>query len=165
MQFTGVSQAVAPLATGHPQGLPAAPDGPPAETRVQPVSEQAKAGTGSNDDPGSQRNPKAHTAPPSIVQIKISALLEQQARSLQEDRRASGPESGTAKKPRPALGDATSRPRPDPQVAEETTAESPPLPKQDAATAGPAAAEGRSTTTMSPDALQVDLSQAPPEQS
>ncbi|GGA05423.1 MULTISPECIES: hypothetical protein [Salipiger] len=119
MQFTGVSHAVAPLATGHPQGLPATPDGPPAETRVQPISEQAKAGTGSNDAPGGQPEPKAHTAPPSIMQIKISALLEQQARSLQEDRRANGPDSDASEGRRPAIEDTASRRRPDPRAKDE----------------------------------------------
>lgn len=36
MQMTGVSSLVAPLATGHPLGLPAMPAGPATETRVQP---------------------------------------------------------------------------------------------------------------------------------
>ncbi|MCR8550141.1 hypothetical protein M4578_20145 [Salipiger sp. P9] len=83
------------MATGHPLGLPAVPDGPPTETKVQPVSEQAK--TGADAGPSGQTparfwrglsgqpDPARHVAPPSIVQIKISAILEKQAEKLLND--------------------------------------------------------------------------------
>ncbi|MBY6003649.1 hypothetical protein KUV62_07005 [Salipiger bermudensis] len=92
MQMTGVPSLVAPLATGHPLGLPAQPAGPAAETRVQPVAQQAQTGT--DPDPGGQPpsnfwrgltglpDPKKHVAPPSIMQIKIAALLEEQAQKM-----------------------------------------------------------------------------------
>ncbi|MGR3377345.1 hypothetical protein [Salipiger abyssi] len=101
MQFTGVPPAVAPLATGHPLGLPAVPDGPARETKVQPVSEQAR--TGSDAETSGQPpadfwrgltglpNPAKHVAPPSIMQIKISAILEEQAEQLTQDLRPPEP--------------------------------------------------------------------------
>lgn len=95
MQFTGVSQSVAPLATGHPLSLPASPIKAAPETRVQPVSKQAKtgaeAGQDGQDRPAAQRQPGGDTvpvdraAPPSIMQLKISALLQEQAEKLMDE--------------------------------------------------------------------------------
>ncbi|SDF34865.1 hypothetical protein SAMN04488105_1181 [Salipiger thiooxidans] len=110
MQFPGVSPAVAPLATGHPQGLPAVPDGPPVETKVQPVAEQAQSrndpGTGGQPPTNFWRglaglpDPSKHVAPPSIMQIKISAILEKQAEKLlDEARKAEAQAASTGSEP------------------------------------------------------------------
>lgn len=92
MQMTGVSSAVAPLATGHPLGLPASPAGPAVETKVQPIAQQSRTGT--DPDPGGEPpsnfwrgltglpDPSKHVAPPSIMQIRIAALLQEQAEQL-----------------------------------------------------------------------------------
>ncbi|WP_150297803.1 hypothetical protein [Salipiger aestuarii] len=103
MQFTGVLPALAPLATGHPQGLPDPADGPPPVTRVQPVAEQADIGA----DPGTDREPPSEarqlqsrqtperSAPPSVIQIRIAKMLQDQAEKLATDRQpppAGGPD-------------------------------------------------------------------------
>lgn len=117
MQFTGVPPAVAPLATGHPLGLPAVPDGPARETKVQPVSEQARIGTDAETrgQPPADfwrgltglPNPAKHVAPPSIMQIKISAILEEQAARLTHD----------AHMPEPVGTGAEDGPQPPPTAA------------------------------------------------
>ncbi|GGG87196.1 hypothetical protein GCM10011415_42140 [Salipiger pallidus] len=93
MQFPGLSQT-APLATGHPQGLPAVNNQPPPVTKVQPVSELAKSGADPQSDPGGQPpnsfwrtlsgmpDPSKHVAPPSMMQIRIARILEEQAKKL-----------------------------------------------------------------------------------
>ncbi|EPX85611.1 hypothetical protein [Salipiger mucosus] len=84
--------AVAPLATGHPLGLPATQERTSPATRVQPAAREAAAdnnpGTG-GQPPGAARrdasgdpDPEPHSAPPSIMQIKITAMLEEQAEAL-----------------------------------------------------------------------------------
>ena len=92
MQMTGISSAVAPLATGHPLGLPASPPSSAVETKVQPIAQQAQTGT--DPDPGGEPpssfwrgltglpDPAKHVAPPSIMQIRIAALLQEQAEQL-----------------------------------------------------------------------------------
>lgn len=132
MQYSGVSLAVSPLATGHPLGLPDVPARTSVETRVQPVSRQAKAGT----DTANDRHPPApfwrvltdeadlknHTAPPSIMQIKISAMLDEQAARLQESvaqalpQEAPEPPQETA--PLPGSATAEDETAPDPAQAE-----------------------------------------------
>lgn len=77
---------IAPLATGHPLGLPGAQKQPTPQQRVQPVSQSGSSATSADrehpvilperkDDP----NPATHVAPPSIMQIKISQMLYEQA--------------------------------------------------------------------------------------
>ena len=93
MLFTGANPAVSPLATGHPLGLPAVHEKTPVETRVQPVAKQAKA----QNDPGNEGHPPAQfwravsgqpdpsqPAPPSIMQLKILAMLDEQAARQRE---------------------------------------------------------------------------------
>ncbi|WP_226621788.1 hypothetical protein [Alloyangia pacifica] len=101
MQLTGVPQVVAPLATGHPLGLPGAPVRTAEETKVQPVKESSTTGTDHSADHAAEGQPPAgfwrsltglpdpanHVAPPSIMQIRISALLEEQAEALLKELR------------------------------------------------------------------------------
>lgn len=102
MQLTGVLPALAPLATGHPQGLPAPAEGPPPVTRVQPVAEQANIGTetGTDREPPSEarhlqaRQKTEHAAPPSAMQIRIAKMLQDQAEKLVSDK---APSSASAK--------------------------------------------------------------------
>ncbi|MBN9890434.1 hypothetical protein [Salipiger abyssi] len=125
MQFTGVPPAVAPLATGHPLGLPAVPDGPARETKVQPVSEQARTGTDgetSGQPPADfwrgltgLPNPAKHVAPPSIMQIKISAILEEQAERLTQDLRPPEPAPTGAEDDASPLPAAPTRTEPAPE--------------------------------------------------
>ena len=92
MQFPGVPAAVAPFATGHPTGLPAAPTPPARETVVQPASRPLPAGPEPGGLPPSSfwrtlsglPDPRNHSAPPSIMQLRITAILDEQVEQLRE---------------------------------------------------------------------------------
>ncbi|WP_425099687.1 hypothetical protein [Tropicibacter sp. S64] len=81
---------IAPLATGHPLGLPGAQKQTPPQQRVQPPAQPRDASsTLTRDAPLPQQwrdhatvdpDPTTHVAPPSIMQIKISQMLVEQAR-------------------------------------------------------------------------------------
>lgn len=92
MQIAGPSLWIAPLATGHPHGLPGAkrPDKP--TTKVQPLDQSRHPDAAlarhhapehfwkaANGDP----LPDEHIAPPTIMQLKISQMLNEQAQDLQ----------------------------------------------------------------------------------
>lgn len=78
---------IAPLSTGHPAGLPKAPKKPMPHTRVTaPGSGDAMAGFMQGQDPSNfwraasgQPDPAMHIAPPSIMQMKITQMLDDQA--------------------------------------------------------------------------------------
>lgn len=79
----------APLATGHPLGLPGAQKQTLPHQRVQPVSQpQGSSASATRSDPvphqvktqaEADTDPATHIAPPSIMQIKISQMLVEQA--------------------------------------------------------------------------------------
>ncbi len=90
MQITGLPNWAAPQATGHPFGLPAAHRPPVPEKRVQPLKPFSRTDTAIPENlPPSEfwrgargkPDPASHVAPPSILQIEISRLLDQQATS------------------------------------------------------------------------------------
>ncbi|MFZ5964927.1 hypothetical protein ACOXXX_18435 [Thalassococcus sp. BH17M4-6] len=98
MQISGTPPWAAPHSTGHPLGLPAAPDRPQSDTRIAAARDAAAAGS----DPGQQR-PFAHptpqkadapkTAPPSIMQLRITSHLQEQAQAAQDSGQPQGDES------------------------------------------------------------------------
>ncbi|MBK0329121.1 hypothetical protein I5535_17735 [Rhodobacteraceae bacterium F11138] len=77
--------AMAPQPTGHPASLPPEPEKASTGQQVTPPSESET----SREFQSGQRDTKdeANTAPPSVMQIKIMEILEQQATELesQED--------------------------------------------------------------------------------
>lgn len=91
MQPIGMIATHAPLATGHPFGLPEAKGEAPKATRIQPVVDLQKKDDmqsdrhvpqlpwfGSKDD----KEPVERPAPPSLMQIKITQMLNEQAREI-----------------------------------------------------------------------------------
>ena len=124
MQLTGVPQVVAPLATGHPLGLPGAPVRTAEETKVQPVKEQSTTDTDHGADHGTDGQPPTgfwrsltglpdpanHVAPPSIMQIRISALLEEQAEALLKELRDKAIARIAVESPPPAQTEPTAPP-------------------------------------------------------
>jgi hypothetical protein len=88
MQVTATPLLTAPQLTGHPQGLPDVPRDPASETRVKPIADarDPEAGLREGQAPAKfwravngEPDPDANTAPPSIMQIAISRMLEEQA--------------------------------------------------------------------------------------
>lgn len=88
MQIMSLSVPIAPQTTGHPFGLPENRDPVRRETRVTPVAESRNPDAGFKDgkkplqfwrSAGGAVDPETHIAPPSIMQIKISQLLNEQA--------------------------------------------------------------------------------------
>ncbi len=87
MQFLVPPLLSAPLVTGHPQGLPGDQPDPMEQTRVQPVSDardpEARMKEGQSPTQfwaavNGKPDPDNHTAPPSIMQITISRMLDEQ---------------------------------------------------------------------------------------
>lgn len=87
MQLAGLSYMSAPQATGHPLGLPGAPDKTPSVTKVQPILDARRPETqlGTDTPPSAfwklaqgRPDPATHNPPPSIMQIKISQMLQDQ---------------------------------------------------------------------------------------
>ncbi|MBW4985847.1 hypothetical protein KZZ07_25215 [Mameliella sp. CS4] len=88
MQVTVTPLLTAPQVTGHPQGLPEVSRDPASETRVKPIADarDPEAGLREGQAPAKfwraangEPDPDANTAPPSIMQITISRMLEEQA--------------------------------------------------------------------------------------
>ncbi|WP_146585611.1 hypothetical protein [Puniceibacterium confluentis] len=120
MQFSVLPPWAAPLSTGHPFGLPDVNSRTKSVTHVPAVTQQSFGDTGSTQEKsptrfwkpvGGKGDDQHHVAPPSIIQLKISEMLDRQAQRL------SGPD-GTQ--------DAEPVPRTD--NAEETAALLPPGP-------------------------------------
>lgn len=82
MKISIALPAMAPQPTGHPASLPPDPVKPTGTRHVPP----ATAGTGSSDsrprEYASQQDQRS--APPSVIQIKIMELLEEQAEELKQ---------------------------------------------------------------------------------
>ncbi|WP_417724069.1 hypothetical protein [Salipiger sp.] len=149
MQFTGTFLGVSPLATGHPLGLPAVQQKTLVDTKVQPVAQQSKTenDTGREGLPPKEfwrsltgsPDPATHTAPPSIMQLKILAILDEQAERL---------DPATAKDGDPAAGTEAPDPAepPDPDTAATAAAPGTTPGKADPVPAtGPKGAEGYRT--------------------
>ncbi|MBO9467748.1 hypothetical protein J7443_21130 [Tropicibacter sp. R15_0] len=92
MQPTGPSLWIAPLATGHPHGLPGAKRPEKPTTKVQPLDQARNpdAALTRGQTPGNfwkavngEPIPEEHIAPPSIMQLKISQILDEQAQELE----------------------------------------------------------------------------------
>lgn len=97
MQFPTIPAMLAPLATGHPYGLPADQRGTSLDKRVQPIGPSQDSNTtstrgepqpflrASHGRVPAQTPQEDHVAPPSIMQIKILQMLDEQASKIDED--------------------------------------------------------------------------------
>ncbi|WP_299936535.1 hypothetical protein [uncultured Pelagimonas sp.] len=92
MQLTGPSLWIAPLATGHPHGLPGAKRQEKPTTKVQPLDQARNpdAALTRGQTPGNfwkavngEPIPDDHIAPPTIMQLKISQMLDEQAQEME----------------------------------------------------------------------------------
>ncbi len=92
MQLTGPSLWIAPLATGHPHGLPGAKRQEKPTTKVQPLDQARNpdAALTRGQTPGNfwkavngEPIPDDHVAPPTIMQLKISQMLDEQAQEME----------------------------------------------------------------------------------
>ncbi|WP_425074956.1 hypothetical protein [Sagittula sp. S175] len=100
MQLAGLSYLSAPQVTGHPLGLPGAPVKKPSIPEVQPILDSRRPETQLGS--GSPRtfyyavqgevDPVKHNPPPSIMQIKISQMLQDQALGTGSDEKVPAPE-------------------------------------------------------------------------
>lgn len=103
MHFAGPTSWIAPLATGHPLGLPALSKQPQSQQKVQPPNASRGMGRMMSDgqpppQPGNPRrelpDPATHVAPPTIMQLKISQILDDQALKIREAPEEAQPEQG-----------------------------------------------------------------------
>ncbi len=94
MQITVAPPNFAPLSTGHPFGLPGANRPQDAQKRVTPVTQSNGSNTAQTQTrppnlpmPRQNGSPdgEARVAPPSIMQIKISQILDAQASKRREE--------------------------------------------------------------------------------
>lgn len=92
MQIAGPSLWIAPLATGHPHGLPGAKRSEKQSTKVQPLdqSHDTDAALARHQAPenfwkavNGEPVPEDHVAPPTIMQLKISQMLDEQAQEME----------------------------------------------------------------------------------
>lgn len=103
MVLSGPNTWIAPLATGHPAGLPKTPKKPLPHTRVTaPGGGDAMAGFMQGQDPtnfwraaSGQPDPATHIAPPSIMQMKITQMLDDQAQDQARIADPQAPEPAT----------------------------------------------------------------------
>ena len=85
MQISLPTSPAAPLVSGHPFGLPAAPARSPDPKRVEATDAASSGNLGARRTPAPSaeeelakvlENPGDHIAPPSIMQLRIAALLD-----------------------------------------------------------------------------------------
>lgn len=93
--FTAVLPLTAPQTTGHPAALPQDLERRAGDTRVTATKAGAEAGTADSKGSGAGQTPwqKARheqqaSAPPTILQIKINSMLEEQQKRLAEEQQA-----------------------------------------------------------------------------
>lgn len=88
MQVTKPPTLTAPQVTGHPQGLPGDRPAPDEQTKVKPIADARNPDARLNDGVAPTKfwsaangkpDPDANTAPPSIMQITISRMLDEQS--------------------------------------------------------------------------------------
>lgn len=90
MMFTAALPLTAPQTTGHPAALPQELGRPTGDTRIaasQPggAAGSARSDHSSGDSPRhNARNREQASAPPTILQLKINTLLEEQQQRAQE---------------------------------------------------------------------------------
>ncbi len=89
MKISITLPAMAPQPTGHPASLPPDPPKPSPAQQVEPPGEGAASGDSDSGHRTAEDEPKS--VPPSIMQIKITEILEQQA-----EERDQPPETGRA---------------------------------------------------------------------
>ncbi|MDO6587267.1 hypothetical protein Q4543_17275 [Salipiger sp. 1_MG-2023] len=140
MQFPSLTQFLAPLATGHPQGLPAVQSEPARISRVQPVKEQASTGTqtGTDQDPSAEsrqmvaRQSSQRISPPSVMQIRIAQMLQDQADKMQSESasapKPADPQPQTAQTPDEPAPEPVTAHAPEPAPDPDTPKSAPPLP-------------------------------------
>ena len=101
MQISGPITSLAPLATGHPVGLPEpTPKTPPHKRVSEPVRAQTSTGFEQGKKPADfwraatgQPNPQTHIAPPSLMQLRITQMLDDQVKAQQETAEVTDPAS------------------------------------------------------------------------
>lgn len=127
MQLSGLSFTSAPQVMGQTRGLPAVEDKTVDVQKIKPIldARQPETQLGSPQPPSSFWNtaqgkpdPRNHNAPPSIMQIKISQMLNDQA----TEHAAGQPDETTEDKPEEAVA-ATGAPRPAPEAAKANASE------------------------------------------
>lgn len=101
MQISGIPTWYAPQTTGHPLGLPEAQPRAAEKTRVVPITKRSDSNALSSEGRPPEQfwratdgdsTPTDHVAPPSIMQIRISRMLEEQASTLQTEDASALPE-------------------------------------------------------------------------
>lgn len=93
--FTAVLPLSAPHTTGHPAALPQDLERRPADTRVTAAKPGAEAGNARSDHSTARNTPRPAalgeepaSAPPTILQLKINTMLEEQKQRLAEEARS-----------------------------------------------------------------------------
>ena len=122
MQISGIPTWLAPVTTGHPLGLPEANRQAQEAPRVKPIQKRgdpdaalaegrppAQFWRGTRGEP----DPADHVAPPSIMQIRISRMLDEQA---SQNLQAAAPGQEVPQQAQSET-DAT-EPRPEPEQAQ-----------------------------------------------
>ncbi len=103
MQLSGPVSLSAPQITGHPHGLPGTTEDLAPSQKVQPILDARRPETqlGNHTPPQAfwhkaqgEPHPQTHDGPPSIMQIKISQMLNEQASMLAK---ADAPEAEQAR--------------------------------------------------------------------
>ncbi|WP_149757520.1 hypothetical protein [Roseivivax sediminis] len=110
MQITTPAVPAAPIVSGHPFGLPGVPPRSPDPRRVEAATDsqtadnmpdrQPAAGSPSDKLEAALDDPGDHVAPPSIMQLRISALLAERSTP------APAPEPGIEARARSAYDNA-----------------------------------------------------------
>ncbi|MBS0125360.1 hypothetical protein [Thetidibacter halocola] len=124
MKLVGIPAWYAPHSTGHPLGLPEPARKPPSVT-VKPIAKRSDPDATLSDgkpplqfwrSAGGEPDPATHVAPPTIMQLKISRMLEDQAKGMAEtaepvsDKRDAPPEPAPAMQTEGAQGEGPQRP-------------------------------------------------------
>ena len=90
MLISGIPAWAAPQSTGHPQALPATPAPAASDSRVVALAGSKEAslgqsGDGSAQDDGTASRKDQKAAPPTIMQIKIATMLQEQAEARADE--------------------------------------------------------------------------------
>lgn len=101
MRISGPITSLAPLATGHTVGLPEpTPKTPPHKRVSEPARAQTATGFEQGQKPADfwraatgQPNPQTHIAPPSLMQLRITQMLDNQVKAQQETAEVTDPAS------------------------------------------------------------------------